>query len=60
MIDGSWIADDVDYEADLEHGHSYELNDDDVAPVIRHPIGFKTIKDRKPIVRVKAWTRPLV
>lgn len=57
-----WIEDDLsdaDYDPPRpDHGSSYSVEPkSDVYPNVRYPIGFMR---HKPIVRVKAWTRPIV
>lgn len=57
-----WVADvlpEGDYDAPyMEQGSHWETTEgDETVPVVRHPIGFMR---RKPRVRVKAWTMPIV
>lgn len=57
-----WVCDDLpdtDYENWCpDHGNSFEVSSDGREPVVRHPIGFRV--QRKPRIRVKAWTRPVL
>lgn len=56
----SWIGDDLPdepYDHWLDRGETYQTGED--APVprpVKRQIGFIR---RKPVVRVKAWTRPI-
>ena len=57
-----WIADDLPDLSDecenLERGEAWSsVEGDDNYPTYRHPIGYMR---RKPTVRVKAWTMPIV
>jgi hypothetical protein len=60
-MDG-WIADELPeayYEpSDMRHGSHWETTGgDETIPDVKHPIGFMR---RKPRVRVKAWTMPII
>jgi hypothetical protein len=61
MMPRNWCGDDMAFDAEdihyYEHGSSHELNDDDVAPVVKHAIGYIRTKPR---IRIKAWSRPII
>jgi hypothetical protein len=58
----TWIADELPDEAwnapDMEHGSCYADGPlSDLYPEVKRPIGFMR---RKPRVRVKAWSMPII
>jgi hypothetical protein len=56
----AWIGDDVGGDADFEwspdRGNTWSDGSDEPIPKVRNPIGFMRFK---PVVRIKAWTRPM-
>lgn len=55
-----WCGDDCGYdlEWDMQRGDFWlSSGGDETVPDIKRPIGFMR---RKPIVRIKAWTRPVL
>jgi hypothetical protein len=57
-----WIEDDLPELSDdgghLELGDAWSsVERDDKNPTYRHPIGYMR---RKPVVRIKAWTVPII
>ncbi len=52
----AWWPSEADDDRYQERGDSYGLNDD-AGPRVTRPIGFMR---RKPRVRVKAWTCPII
>jgi hypothetical protein len=59
----AWCGDDIGFDAADDwyatRGDSWRESSEPCAPVVRHPIGF-VVGVRKPRVRVKAWTVPVI